>query len=136
MSQPVARILIADDEPHVAYVVRYKLERAGYEVFVATNGEESYEIACEESPDAVVTDFQMPRCSGFEMATRLRANPETANIPVILLTARAHKLKPSELAETNIQHVMDKPFSPSDLLEKLQDMLKISGSREAGDLAA
>ena len=136
MSQPAAKILIADDEPHVTYVVRYKLEKAGYEVFTATNGKDAYEIACAELPDAIVTDFQMPGCSGFEMATRLRANAETANIPVIMLTARAHKLKPSEIAETNIQHLMDKPFSPTELLEKLIEVLKLGGGRKAGDLAA
>lgn len=123
MSQHPKRILIVDDEPHVIYVTRYKLEKAGHEVFVASNGKQAYDIACAELPDAIISDYQMPGGDGFEMAQRLKANTRTAGIPIILLTARSHKLRPSELTETNVQHLMDKPFSPTDLLQKLDEML-------------
>ena len=123
MSQHPKRILIVDDEPHVIYVTRYKLEKAGHEVFVASNGKQAYDIACAELPDAIISDYQMPGGDGFEMAQRLKTNTRTAGIPIILLTARSHKLRPSELTETNVQHLMDKPFSPTDLLQKLDEML-------------
>ncbi|UCD76034.1 MAG: response regulator [Phycisphaerales bacterium] len=136
MSQPSAKILIVDDEPHMAYVLRYKLETAGHRVIITNNGADAYEIACTQRPDAVVSDFRMPGGSGFELATRLHANPETAHIPLIMLTARAHKLKPSEIVDTNIQHLMEKPFSPTELLEKLNELLLEMTTRDAGDRAA
>jgi CheY-like chemotaxis protein len=136
MSNPAAKILIVDDEPHVTYVVQYKLEKAGYTVIVTNNGKDGYDIACAEQPDAIVSDFQMPGGSGFEMAVRLRANPQTADIPMIMLTARSHKLKPSELSQTNIQILMEKPFSPSELLERLNHILVAPNDRSAGGRAA
>ncbi len=126
MSQQTEKILLADDEPHVIYVVRYKLEKAGHEILTATNGKDAFDIACAEQPAIVISDFQMPGGSGLEMALRLHANPTTAHIPVILLTARAHKVKPSELAQTNIRHLMDKPFSPTELIDKVNDVLSES----------
>ena len=136
MSQPPAQILIVDDEPHMSYVLRYKLETAGHQVIITNNGADAYEIACAERPDAIVSDFRMPGGSGFELATRLHANPDTASIPLIMLTARAHKLKPSEIVETNIRHLMEKPFSPTELLEKLNEMLHEAKNQDAGDRAA
>jgi two-component system phosphate regulon response regulator PhoB len=136
MSQHPTRILIVDDEPHVIYVTRYKLEKAGHEVFVANNGKQAYDIACAEVPDAIISDYQMPGGDGFEMAQRLKANARTAGIPIILLTARSHKLRPSELTETNVQHLMDKPFSPTDLLQKLNEMLHPAKENQTGERAA
>jgi len=136
MTPRAKRILVVDDEPHVVYVTRYKLETAGYEVLVASNGEDGLKTACAELPDAVVTDFQMPGGDGFEMALRLRTNASTADIPVIMLTARTHKLKPSELGRTSIRHLMEKPFSPTELLEKLTELLCGHGQNDAGDRAA
>jgi CheY-like chemotaxis protein len=136
MSQHPATILIADDEPHIIYVTRYKLEKAGHRVLVASNGKQAYDIACAELPDAIVSDYQMPGGDGFEMAQRLRTNARTAGIPIILLTARSHKLQPSALADTNVQHLMDKPFSPTDLLQKLDEMLHGAKGNDAGEEAA
>jgi len=136
MSQHPTRILIVDDEPHVIYVTRYKLEKAGHQVFVANNGKQAYDIACAELPDAIISDYQMPGGDGFEMARRLKANARTAGIPIILLTARSHKLQPSALAETNVQHLMDKPFSPTDLLQKLDEMLQFAKKDQTGERAA
>ena len=84
MSQHTKRILILDDEPHVTYVTRYMLQKAAHTVIVGTNGKDGYDIACRELPDAIVTDYQMPGGDGLEMARRLRANPDTAHIPVVL----------------------------------------------------
>ena len=136
MSQHPMTVLIADDEPHIIYVTRYKLEKSGYTVLVASNGKQAYDIACAELPDAVISDYQMPGGDGLEMAQRLRANARTAGIPIILLTARSHKVQPSALTETNVQHLMDKPFSPTDLIQKLGEMLQSASGDNPGECAA
>ena len=116
-------LLIADDEPHIRSLVGAKLRAAGFKVIVASNGQEALDHARSAQPNLIITDFQMPLLSGFDMCQRLYEDPETAGIRAIMLTARGHKLSPAELAKTNIQLLMDKPFSPRDLLMNVYEML-------------
>lgn len=115
-------VLIADDEPHIRHLVGNKLKRAGYNVLIASNGQECLDLARERRPGLIVTDYQMPLLSGYDMSVRLAADQNTAGIPIILLTARGHKLTPEELSETGIRILMDKPFSPNDLVLRVQDI--------------
>ncbi len=119
-------ILIADDEPHIRYMLEFKLSRAGFTVITASNGRQGYELACEHRPDLVVSDLQMPGCDGLELCRLLKENPETAAIPALMLTARGYKVPPRDLAETNIQYLMDKPFSPQELIAQIQELLKLA----------
>ena len=112
------KILVVDDESHITQVVSLKLSNAGYAVVTAGDGEEGFEIACQEKPDLVITDLQMPYMSGIELAKKLRRNPATASTPVLMLTARGYALDQSELGQTNIKGVMSKPFSPREVLER------------------
>ena len=121
------RILIADDEAHVTHIVGAKLRRAGFEVRVASDGEEALREAMESPPDLVITDLQMPYLSGFEVSLRLRKEERTAGVPILLLTARGYVLDPAELALTNIRHVMAKPFSALALLETVERTLGAEG---------
>lgn len=123
MEQKSHTVLIVDDEPHVIHVVKFKLEESGLDVVIANNGRAAFDIACRIKPDLVVTDFQMPGGSGLELATRLRKNPDTSHIPLIMLTARGHLAPLSELAETNVRSLLAKPFSPRNLLSKVNDLL-------------
>lgn len=116
-------VLIADDEPHIRHLVGAKLKSAGFNVIAATNGQDCLTLAQEQHPALIVTDFQMPVLSGYEMSLQLAGDQNTADIPVILLTARGHKLSDAELAETGIKLMMDKPFSPNDLIAKVRSML-------------
>jgi len=116
-------LLIFDDEPHIRHRADHKLRKAGYLVHEASNGQDGLTLALEHRPNLIVTDFQMPILSGFEMSQQLADNEDTAGIPIILLTARGHKLTPSELATTGIRMVMDKPFGPSILLENVREHL-------------
>lgn len=118
-------ILIADDEPHIRSLVGAKLRAAGFTVVIASNGQDGLEEAQRVKPDLIVTDFQMPLLSGFEMCQKLYEDPETAEIPAIMLTARGHKLSPSELAKTGICLLMDKPFGPRELLNNVFEQLGI-----------
>lgn len=116
-------ILIADDEMHVTHILSFKFEQVGATVIIATDGEEAYKLACEHKPDVIITDNQMPVMSGFEMSIKLRENSETAHIPVVMLTARGHKLAASDLTHTNIRHVVPKPFSAIELLAKVKELI-------------
>lgn len=120
---PRRRILLVDDEPHVIYVMRQKLEKEGFEVFEARNGLLGFDAARECTPDLIVTDYQMPECDGLVFAKRLRECPETCDIPILLLTARGYSIAPSALAETNILSISDKPFSPRKMFESIAELL-------------
>jgi len=87
----------------------------GRRVVSACNGEEALALAIAHRPRVVITDFQMPRMDGLELAMRLQSHPETSETPVIMLTARGHKLVPSEMRLTGIRHLMSKPFSAKEL---------------------
>ncbi|MEE9211835.1 MAG: response regulator [Phycisphaeraceae bacterium] len=120
-------ILVADDEMHVTYILTFKLQRSGFRVITANDGGEAYRLACQHKPDIVITDFQMPVMNGFDMCVKLRENPETARIPVVMLTARGHKLSPTEMSRTNIQYLIPKPFSARELLAKIAEVLAQGG---------
>lgn len=131
MSEPGKTILIVDDEAHIVHIIRYKLEREGYEVVTAGDGQEGFELAQSVDPDLIVSDFQMPVLSGYEMCVKLHDSDVTADTPVIMVTARGHKLSPSELAVTNIRQLMCKPFSARELLGVIGELLLESGGDES-----
>ena len=134
---PRKTILIADDEPHVTFMVSMKLKHADATVLVASDGEEAFQLALEHRPDLVITDFQMPRMSGYDLALRMRQTLETTNIPLLMLTARGHRLTPTDLAKTNIQCLIAKPFSVRELLSKVSEFVELKLEQdEAGTPAA
>jgi two-component system, OmpR family, alkaline phosphatase synthesis response regulator PhoP len=116
-------VLIADDEAHITHVVSLKLRQAGFNVIVAANGQEAFELARTSLPDIIVTDFQMPVMSGYELSIALRNTQSTATIPVLMITARGHMLSPEDLKKTNIRAMMCKPFSPRHVLERVLSIL-------------
>lgn len=126
------KILVLDDDLHMVHILSYKLRQEGYEVLTAHNGRDGYQLACQEKPDLVVTDFQMPIMSGFEMAVKLRENLDTTELPLIMLTARGHKIPPSELAKTNIRSLMAKPFSARELVQNVTEQLGHGAAAQDG----
>ncbi len=117
------KILIVDDDPHMVHLLSYKLRQMGFEVITANNGREGYDLACQYKPALAVTDFQMPIMNGFEMAVKLNASAETSEIPLIMLTARGHKISPSDLLQTNIKSLISKPFSARQLITNISELL-------------
>jgi len=115
-------ILIADDEPYLTFMLATRLREHGANVLVASDGEEALRLAREHLPHLILTDFQMPLLSGLELARRLLEQPATASIPVVLLTARGHRLPAAELAATNIRHLVPKPFSTKELISVVQEL--------------
>jgi DNA-binding response OmpR family regulator len=120
-------ILVADDERYITTTIALKLRQAGGTVITACDGREAFELACNHVPDLICTDFQMPLMTGLELALRLKAIEQTAHIPILMLTARGHRITPSELARTNIRTLLAKPFSTRELLAKLHEVAHESG---------
>lgn len=117
------RVLVVDDEIHIVHVVAIKLRNNGYEVISADNGAEAFELACEEKPDIIVTDFQMPVMSGLELVEKLRQRDDTKDIPVIMLTARSFAISKEQQEDLQISSCLSKPFSPKELLGNIEDVL-------------
>jgi len=119
------KILIADDEPCITNIIAKKLGNAGFEVRVAMDGQEAYDLAMADRPDLLITDLQMPLMSGLELCARLSA--ELADpIPTFLLTAKGFELTQEDTDALPILKVMTKPFSPRDLLANVREALEAS----------
>jgi two-component system alkaline phosphatase synthesis response regulator PhoP len=119
------KILVADDESHILNVVSLKLTNAGYTVITASDGQEAYELASADRPDLLITDYHMPQLSGLELCQKLRAEPATAGIPTIMLTARGYALEPADTERSGILRMMSKPFSPRQLLATVNEILGV-----------
>lgn len=117
------KVLVVDDEIHIIHVVAIKLRNNGYEVISAENGAVAFELACEDKPDIVVTDFQMPVMTGVELVEKLRQNEATKDIPVIMLTARGFAIEDEQKEDLQISEFLSKPFSPKELLRSIEDIL-------------
>ena len=118
------RILLCDDELHILRAAEFKFKRAGYEVVCANDGQEGWERIQEGRPDVVVTDCQMPRLSGLGLAAKIRQTPATADLPVIMLSAKGFELPLGELREQyGIRCLMAKPFSPRELFARVEAVL-------------
>ena len=117
------KVLVVDDEVHIVHVVAIKLRNNDYEVISADNGAEAYELACQEKPDIIVSDYQMPVMSGLELIEKLRQTEETKDIPVIMLTARSFSITKEQQEELQISCCLSKPFSPKELLGNIEDVL-------------
>jgi len=117
------KVLVVDDEIHIVHVVAIKLRNNGYEVITAGNGAEAFELVCEEKPDIIVTDFQMPVMTGLELVKKLRQCEATKDIPVIMLTARGFAIEEEQKQDLQISEFVSKPFSPKELLRSIEDIL-------------
>jgi len=126
------KIIAADDEAHILHVVSMKLRNAGYEVITAMDGEEALELCSSEVPDLLITDYQMPYMSGLELCKELRAREHTRGIPALMLTARGFDIESEEMAEAGIAAVLAKPFSPREMLAKVQELLAVTSETTAG----
>ena len=116
------RILIVDDESYIVSILSLKFRQLGDQISTACDGDEGFAAACKELPDLIISDYQMPGMTGLQMATRLRQNRATAHIPIILLTARAHRLEAGQLNQTGIRQVLDKPFSVREVIARAQEL--------------
>ncbi len=118
------KVLVVDDEIHIVQVVAIKLRNNGFAVVTAENGQDAFNLACNETPDVIVTDFQMPEMTGVELIENLRNRPATADVPVIMLTARGFAIDDEQKRNLKISVCLSKPFSPREVLKCVEDVLK------------
>jgi len=123
------KILLVDDDPDFVEAVRVIVESGGYAVRVAYDGQEGLEAVAEEKPDLIVLDVMMPVMNGHETCARLKADAETAKIPIILLTAVADRVTTStyshrDMLKSEAEDYLPKPVEPAELLELIKSWLK------------
>jgi two-component system phosphate regulon response regulator PhoB len=116
--------LIVEDEEAIATLVDYNLKKEGFETRVARDGEEALMRAAEEAPDIVILDWMLPKVSGIEVCRRLRAESDTRNIPIIMLTARSEESDRVRGLETGADDYMTKPFSNAELVARVRAVLR------------
>ncbi len=125
-----SRILVVEDEKNIAKVAAYNLEKEGYQVSVAKDGEEALEKIRRELPDLVVLDLMLPKVDGLEVCRQLRADPKTAHLPVIMLTAKTQETDRVVGLELGADDYVPKPFSPRELLARVKAVLRRSKRAE------
>jgi two-component system, OmpR family, alkaline phosphatase synthesis response regulator PhoP len=118
------RVLLCDDEIHILRAAEFKIKRAGYSVRTAGDGEEAWQLIQDQVPDLLITDCQMPRLDGLGLVRRMREDCRTADVPVFMLTAKGYELSHEQLAsELDVLAVIAKPFSPRELLKRVDSIL-------------
>jgi len=118
------RIVICDDDIAILRAAEFKLLRAGFEVRTAGDGQEAWELIERELPDLLLTDCQMPRLDGLNLCRRLREDPRTARLPVLMLTAKGFELDTADVCSRyGVTAVIAKPFSPRELVETIRQTL-------------
>jgi CheY-like chemotaxis protein len=128
MTQPIKigkKLLIADDEPHILRTLDDLLTAEGYIIFKATDGKKALEQAESALPDLIVLDVMMPKMDGFEVLKRLKKNPKTMDIPVIMLTVKSTSHDIEEGIKLYAEKYITKPFSSDALLQEIEKSLSI-----------
>ncbi|HEX2046004.1 MAG TPA: response regulator [Gaiellaceae bacterium] len=116
-------VLVADDDPDIVTLVRFRLERDGCDVVAAGDGRAALEAALERTPDVAVLDVTMPRLDGYEIVRRLREHAATRMIPILLLTARVQETDVEDGIAAGADGYLTKPFSPQELGRRVQAAL-------------
>src|SRR5215470_12860413 len=117
-------ILIVEDERDLTTLLRYNLEKEGYRVIEAHDGEEGLLVLNEERPDLVLLDWMLPQVSGIEVCRRIRTRPDTANLPIIMLTARGEESDRIRGLDTGADDYLHKPFSLAELLARIRAVMR------------
>ena len=118
------RILLVEDDANLVELVTYNLEKEGFDVATTGDGEEALVMAAEHRPDLVILDWMIANLSGIEVCRRLRRSPATANLPIVMLTARAEEADRIRGLETGADDYITKPFSPRELVARVRAVLR------------
>ena len=120
----VPGVLIVEDETALTTLLRYNLEREGYRVFEAKDGEEALIVADEAKPDVIILDWMLPHLSGIEVCRRLRGRMDMRNVPILMLTARGEESDRIRGLDTGADDYITKPFSMTELLARLRAVMR------------
>ena len=124
------RILVVDDEPDLLELVRVNLSQAGYTVDLASDGSEALRLLESSKPDLVILDLMLPDVSGTEICRQIRANPDLARLPVLMLTALSQEVDRVVGFELGADDYVTKPFSPRELVLRVKALLRRQGQSD------
>ena len=117
------KILVIEDDPATSRLIDYSLRHHGYEVVTANNGHEGVKKAQSESPDLVILDVMLPGVDGYEICRRLRSNPETAALPIIIFSAKAQESDREAGLECGADDYLTKPAAPAEIVARVYKLL-------------
>lgn len=123
------KVLVVDDELAIREMVKFALSHAGLDHDTAANADQAEALIAHSAPDLVLLDWMLPGVSGVELARRLRGNPETEALPIIMLTARGEEEDKVRGLEVGADDYMTKPFSPKELIARIRAVLRRSTNR-------
>lgn len=123
--------MVVDDDDVIRQLITVNLELEGFEVIPAVDGQDALDKVKDARPEVVTLDVMMPRVDGWEAAARLRADPETAHIKVILLSARAQESDIQRGERIGVDAYLTKPFDPDELIDVVRRLMEASGSASA-----
>ena len=129
-------VLVVEDESAQREVLQYNLEAEGFRVVMAVNGDEALLLLREEKPDLIVLDWMLPNVSGIEICRRVKANPETRGIPIIMLSARSEESDRVRGLETGADDYVVKPYSVVELMARLRTQLRRTRPATMGERLA
>ena len=118
------KVLVVDDEEYIQHILNFSFGAEGYEVVTAADGEEAIKKAQDEKPDIIVLDIMMPKMDGYEACKKLKSDPKTKAIPVILLTAKGRDVDRRLGSDAGADDYVVKPFSPGRLIERVEGIMK------------
>jgi two-component system phosphate regulon response regulator PhoB len=119
-----AKILLVDDEPAQLELLRYNMQKAGFETVLADNGRAALDMVAEEEPDLVVLDWMMPEASGIDVCRELRARAGTKLMPIIMVSARGEEGDLALGLDSGADDYVTKPFSPRELVARVKALLR------------
>lgn len=125
-----SKILVVEDEANIVRVVTYNLEREGFQVSVAKDGEEALAKIRRENPALILLDLMLPKVDGLEVCRQVRANPKTARLPIIMLTAKTQEADRVVGLELGADDYIPKPFSPRELVARVKAVLRRATAAE------
>ncbi|HEX7007070.1 MAG TPA: response regulator [Alphaproteobacteria bacterium] len=127
-----ASILIADDDPNIVLALRFLMEKEGYQVRVATDGDAALAAIVRHRPDLVVLDVMMPRRNGFDVCAAVRADPQLAGTRIIMLTAKGLDRERSRGLDAGADDYVTKPFATRDVLERVRQLIDAAAAPARG----
>ena len=120
------KILIVDDEPAQQQLLRYNVEKSGFDVLLADNGNDAINIVDEVNPDLIVLDWMIPEASGIDVCYELRSRPETRYLPILMVSARGEDIDLAMALDAGADDYITKPFSPRELIARVKSLLRRS----------
>ncbi|MCL7929027.1 response regulator transcription factor [Halomonas llamarensis] len=119
----MANVLVVDDEPNIVLSLEFLMEQAGFQVTIAEDGEQALESVKNAHPDLILLDISLPGISGFDVLEQLRGQPDTASLPIIMLTAHGREVEREKGMALGADDYITKPFSTQTLVEKVKALL-------------